>query len=260
VAPARPAALIVEDDFRHAEMIRQALEDEGFETVHASDGATALRALAQRRFDLITLDLVMPGMDGWETLERLKAAPAAYGVPIVIISIVAEDNMRKGMSLGAHDVLQKPVDRAQLRALVQGIGLGRDDGRRRRVLVIDDDARNVDLLLTYLRDVPALDVSAAYDGQSGLEQALKQLPDLLIVDLMMPGLNGFEVVQALQKTPAAAAIPIIILTAKALSVEERQQLEQHVHGIFGKAQFTRQAFVNEVRRAMTHSRQVATAV
>jgi PAS domain S-box-containing protein len=249
-ANGKPLALIVEDDSSHAEMIRLMLEDEGFQTIIARDGASAVRIAGEHASQLITLDLILPDMEGWETLLQLRALPNTRHTPVVIISIVAEENARRGLALGASGVLRKPLDRADLVQVLDTIGVGQVGKQKHRVLLVDDDPLAIDILQTFLHEIPGVEVVCACGGEEGIALAKELLPDLLVVDLMMPEVSGFEVVQALQKNPDSAVIPVIVVTAKQLSAEDRQQLQGRVRMVIEKAQFTRHGFLNEVRRAM----------
>ncbi len=245
--PARPVALVIEDNARAAELVRLQLEPEGFEILHAADAATGLELLASRPPTVIILDIMLPDMDGWELLARIKqpGSPSAH-VPVVIASIVAD--AQKGFSLGASAVLQKPVSREDLVTTLEDIGLTRAPGSI-KVLVVDDDPKAVELLSAYLAE-PGYAVSRAYGGRDGIAAARRELPDLVVLDLMMPDVNGFDVVQELKASPDTADIPIVVVTAKSLTAEDRASLNDYVAAILEKAGFNHGHFAREVRRAL----------
>jgi PAS domain S-box-containing protein len=247
-------ALIVEDDFKSAELIRMQLEAEGFKVLHAATAETALTLAMQEPLSLITLDIMLPHMDGWEFLSRLKQLPELRTVPVVIISIVADRN--KGFALGAAAVIQKPISRQQLYESLVDLGLFPESKRRElRILVVDDDPRAVELMAARVMWV-ASTVYRAYSGPEAIDIARKELPNLIVLDLMMPEVDGFDVVDALKNDPNTAGIPILVVTAKQLTAEERTRLRSSVVAIMEKADFHGELFIAEVRR-VTALRKVA---
>jgi PAS domain S-box-containing protein len=247
---ARPLVLVIEDDDKAAELLRLQLDNAGFSVVRAATAEAAMLLAAQRCPDLITLDIHLPGMDGWEFLERFKQHPQYAKVPVVIVSIVAD--RARGLSLGASQVLQKPVGREALARALAAVGFkGNADGgsERRSVLVVDDDPKAVQLLGAYL-DPAGYRVLLAFGGQEGIDVARQQLPDLIVLDLMMPEVNGFDVVEALKSDPATASIPVVIVTAKQITGEDRARLNGDVLKVIEKSEFNHGRFIGEVRRAM----------
>ncbi|MBI5276846.1 MAG: response regulator [Burkholderiales bacterium] len=243
----RPVALVIEDNAHAAELMRLQLEPEGFDVVRASDARDALDWLAAREPTVIILDILLPDMDGWDLLALLKKpGTAASHVPVVIVSIVAD--ARKGFSLGASAVLQKPVSRDELLSALADAGVG---GRAppARVLIIDDEPRAVEVLAAFLHG-SSYQVLRAYGGAEGIEAARRDRPDLIVLDLMMPGVSGFDVVEVLKDNPETAAIPIVVVTAKTLSPADKEVLDGMVQGVLEKAQFDHTRFVGEVHRAV----------
>ncbi|MFC5302810.1 response regulator [Azospira restricta] len=243
----RPVALVIEDDARAAELLRLQLEAEGFAVRHAAGGREGLAQLAAETPAVIILDLLLPDADGWELLAQLKQpdSPAAQ-VPVVIVSIVADT--QRGISLGAGAVLQKPVTRADLLRALADVGLARRSPPP-KVLVADDDPQAVALLAAYLAEA-GYAVLRAFGGSEAVAAARRERPDLLVLDLTMPDLNGFEVVEALRRDPETAAMPIVIVTARTLSAEERKSLDGAVAATLEKASFDHGRFTGEVRRAL----------
>lgn len=242
-----PLALVVEDDDMAAELIRAQLADEGLEVLHARSAEEALQLAAERRPDLFTVDILLPGMNGWELLARLKQEPQLADIPVVIISIVADSG--RGLSLGATSVLQKPYSRRELEQALVVLDFSRSDGLPPLVLVVDDDPQAVELFAVYL-DHWNFRVLRAGGGAEGLALARAEHPDLIVLDLMMPEMSGFDVVEHLKEDPVTAAIPILIVTAKSLTTEDRETLNGHVLRIMEKAEFNHGRFIGEVRRAL----------
>jgi len=248
VAPKRPTALVVEDNDAAAALMQAQLEENGFVVRRAASAEAALALVSQYTPDLITLDILLPDMDGWQFLARLKATPAWEAVPVVVVSIAADHGL--GFSLGAAQVLQKPIGLDALSKVLQRLGLANTSGSDVTVLVIDDDAGAVELLATQLkqRDYTVL---RALGGREGIELAQRYKPDLITLDLEMPEVNGFDVVEALKGSAATAQIPIVVVTAKDLAPGDREHLNGHIHEIVGKAEFDHGRFIGEVQRALS---------
>ncbi|WP_051938350.1 response regulator [Ghiorsea bivora] len=243
--------LIVEDDEKAAALMKIQLERAGYATRHAISAEQALEMIADERPDLITLDIMLPGMDGWDLMHMLKQQSDTAQIPIVVVSIVADSG--KGFSLGAADVLQKPVERQTLIGAIAGLDFSLEG---KRVLVVDDDPKAVELVAKHLSTV-GCDVLKAYGGKEAIDIAESACPDLIILDLMMPKFSGFDVVDKLKKMPKMALIPIIILTAKELDEKDRRQLNGDIIKVMQKSSFNHNNFINEVKRATYHSKQLA---
>jgi PAS domain S-box-containing protein len=248
-------ALVVEDDFKSAELIRLQLEAEGFTVLHAASAEAALVLAVQQPLSLITLDIMLPNMDGWEFLGRIKQVPALMRIPVVIISIVADRN--RGFALGAAAIMQKPMSRQELSdALVEVQLLPLPPGRTLKVLVVDDDPDAVELVAIRMQAL-ASTVVRAHGGREAIALARQELPDLIVLDLMMPEVNGFDVVEALSGRDDTARIPILVVTAKRITAEDRAKLNGFVTAIMEKGEFSKDRFAAEVRRAMSGRRAVA---
>jgi PAS domain S-box-containing protein len=245
-------ALVVEDDLKSANLIRVQLEAQGFKVLHAVSAEAALVLAVQQPLSLITLDIMLPNMDGWEFLSRLKEVPALKRIPVVIISIVADRN--KGFALGAAAVIEKPISRQELYQSLVDLGLFPvEKGRSLKVLVVDDDRNAVDLMAIRLNNF-ADTVLRAYGGREAIEIARRELPDLIVLDLMMPMVNGFDVVAALHEQADTAGIPVLVLTAKKITAEDRAILNGNVASIMEKVQFDFDHFAAEVKRALSGRR------
>jgi PAS domain S-box-containing protein len=245
----QPTALVVEDDLKSAELIRVQLEAEGFKVLHAVSAEAALVLAAEQPLSLITLDIMLPDMDGWEFLGRIKQIAALACIPVVIISIVADQS--KGFALGAAAIMQKPISRQELYESLVHLGLFPcARGQSLKVLVVDDDPKAVELTAVRVLGL-ASSVLRAYGGQDAIDTARRELPDLIVLDLMMPDVNGFDVVDALHSRPDTASIPILVVTAKHVTSEDRAKLSGSVRMIMDKGTLDPGRFATEVRRAMS---------
>jgi CheY-like chemotaxis protein len=188
-------------------------------------------------------------MDGWEFLSRVKELPSLRSVPVVIISIVADQD--RGFALGAAAVLQKPLSRKDLTESLQELKLLPEDaGRPIKVLIIDDDPEAVEVAAHALGEMASV-VLRAFRGREAVEMAKIELPDLIILDLLMPDLNGFDIVSILHAHAPTAQIPILVVTAKQVTSDDRKKLNGHVTAILEKPGFDHGNFTTEVRRAMS---------
>ncbi|HYD96863.1 MAG TPA: response regulator [Noviherbaspirillum sp.] len=243
-----PLALVIEDDEMAANLLRVQLEDGGFRIIRTTTAEIGMEAALREQPDVIILDILLPGMDGWEMLERIKREPQLTATPVVIVSIMA--NCNRGLALGAAGVLQKPVSRSDLIQALEAIGFQPTvDKTPRTVLVVDDDRKAVELVRAHL-EAASCRVLPAYGGQEGIELAREHRPDLIVLDLMMPAMNGFDVVEALKDDPVTRSIPVVIVTAKQIVAEDRLRLIGRVQEIMQKAEFNHGRFIGEVRRAL----------
>jgi PAS domain S-box-containing protein len=241
-------ALMVEDDFKAADLIRMQLEAVGFTVLDAASAEAALALVVQQPLSLITLDILLPNMDGWDFLSRLKQMPNLGRIPVVIISVVADRN--KGLALGAAAIMQKPISRQELYESLVELGLfPLSKGKTLKVLVVDDDPKAVELIAVRILGL-ASTVLRAYGGREAIDAARRELPDLIVLDLMMPEVSGFDVVAALHDQPDTGRIPILVVTAKEITAADRNQLNGHVTTIMEKAEFDPDRFAAEIRRAM----------
>jgi PAS domain S-box-containing protein len=254
--PARALiALVVEDDLKSAALIRMQLEAAGLTVLHASSAEAALILAAQWPLSLITLDIMLPDMDGWAFLGHLKRAPALSGIPVAVISTVADRS--KGLALGAVAVMQKPISRQELYGSLVELGLfPPSHDKKLKVLVVDDDPKAVELMALRILGLSGT-VQRAYGGREAIDAARQELPDLIVLDLMMPEVDGFAVVRALQEHPDTARIPVLVVTAKQITDEDRDRLNGYVTTIMGKGGFDSDRLAAEVRRVTSESPRVA---
>jgi len=240
--------LVVEDDFKSAHLIRLQLEAQGFTVLHAASAEAALAIAVQQPLALITLDIALPNMDGWEFLSRVKQVPELRRIPVVIISIVADRT--RGFALGAAAVMQKPMSRQELYESLVDLGLlSVSQDRTLKVLVVDDDPKAVELIAVRLTGLAGT-VLRAFGGREAIEIARLELPDLVVLDLMMPEVSGFDVLESLNEQPDTARIPVLVVTAKEITPADRGKLTTLVTTIMDKGSFDADRFALEVQRAM----------
>jgi CheY-like chemotaxis protein len=220
--------LVVDDDATVRELVVRHLERAGFAVVAARGGQEGLRLVRELRPAAVTLDIMMPDLDGWTVLAAIKGDPALASTPVVLMSIVDQKN--RGYALGAADYLVKPVDRTKLVETLTGI-CGSTAGR---VLLVDDDEvvrRNVRQTLVPI----GWKVTEAENGQVAVEALAAARPDVIILDLMMPKMDGFEFLDELRERRDWQEIPVVVITAKDLTDEDRDRLNGGIERIIQKS-------------------------
>lgn len=245
ISPSVRKVMVVEDDRQFSNLLAFYLRQEGYLPFQHYSGARVVRRAQELKPDLIMLDIMLPDRDGWEVLRALKSNPQTREIPVLIVSALEDREL--AFSLGAVEFMTKPVDRGELRALLRRlIPLGPAGGRL-EVLVIDDDPALVPLLQEFLRDEP-FTLLAAYDGEEGLSVARSERPGAILLDLLLPKMSGFEVLEALRADPETAGIPITVLTAIDVTPEERKALDEHIQGLMRKSALSPQSLLEELRR------------
>jgi PAS domain S-box-containing protein len=222
-----PLVLTIDDDPTVRDLVGRTLLRAGFRVVAAANGEDGLRLAAELRPAAITLDVMMPSTDGWAVLGRLKSDPALADIPVVMLTVTSDRHM--AYALGASEFLSKPVDRALLVKVLRrfvGGGVG-------RVLVVEDEADARDLVCRLIEGA-GCEAVAAENCRAGFAQLEAARPDLIILDLMMPEMDGFEFVERVRADARWVDIPIVVLTAKQLTHEERQRLQSGVARILQK--------------------------
>ena len=246
-AGARPEVLVIEDDPSAVRLLRTILETDGYAVRVAPDGETGLGDARASRPAAIILDVLLSGIDGWEVLRRLKTDPTLRDVPVIIVTIVDERDL--GLALGAVDYLVKPVDRAALRASLARYTAGVAHPGGIRVLAVDDDPATLDMIEAALRP-DGHDVTRALSGQEGVVIARSVPLDLVICDILMPDLDGFGVVAALNADERTRDLPILILTAHDLSDVERSRLNGKIVGVAAKGDTGKDGLRTWLRRTV----------
>jgi len=240
--------LIVDDDPHSRDLLRKTLEAEGLPVVTASDGEEGLRLARELRPVLMTLDVLMPGMDGWAVLREVKADPELADIPVMMISIAGDRDL--GYTLGAVECLTKPVDRERLRRLASQYARPSGGGH---ALVVDDD-EGIRSLFGRALEADGWTVALADNGAVALELAAARRPDLVLLDLMMPVMDGFEFVMRYRRLEGCKETPVIVVTAKDLDEEERKHLLGGVERIVEKGALTRSELLEQVRELVKRQR------
>jgi PAS domain S-box-containing protein len=241
--PSENRILIVDDDSSAQDLLQRFLQREGFHTVSAMNGHQALKLAREVQPVAITLDVMMPGMDGWSVLTHLKEDPATASIPVIIVSIVDDKNL--GYSLGAADYLTKPINRDQFATVLNRYRCA--NGQCPVLLVEDDEA--VRITLRAVLEKHGWRVLEAVNGAAALQvMEAGEIPELILLDLVMPEMDGFEFTAELRKHQAWRSIPIIVITAKDLTPEDRARLNGTVEKVIGKMSYSFHDLLAEIQR------------
>jgi PAS domain S-box-containing protein len=233
--------LVIDDDATARDLMRRYLEREGFQTMIAESGEQGLQLARERRPDVITLDVMMPKMDGWAVLQEIKSDARLREIPVIMVTIV--DDKSLGYTLGADDYMTKPVDREQLSAVLQKY---RCPHPPCPVLLVEDDETTRGMMRSMLeRD--GWCVTEAANGEEGLERVKECGANVILLDLMMPQMDGFEFIARLRRNQDTRDVPVVVITAKELTAEERLRLNGSVQRVLSKGQFTMDDLLGQVR-------------
>jgi GAF domain-containing protein/DNA-binding LacI/PurR family transcriptional regulator/DNA-binding response OmpR family regulator len=246
-AAERRTVLAVDDDPGVISLYRRYLDNEGYQVVGVTNSEEVLDKASQLQPFAITLDVLMPTKDGWQVLRELKACPQTQHIPIIVCSIVSNEGL--GFSLGAADYLVKPIMEEELLAALNRVDQ-REEGEV-EVLVIDDQADDILLIRRLLEAQHRYRVTGADGGQAGIDLVHKRKPDIVILDLMMPEVDGFAVLEELKREPDTRNIPVVVITAKELTEEEHQQLNGQVEVLLRKGLFTEQELLEDLGKALS---------
>jgi PAS domain S-box-containing protein len=231
--------LAIDDDPDVIYLLHENLAEAGYRVVGALSGREGLQKARELRPLAITLDILMPHQDGWQVLYELKAEPVTRAIPVIVLSIV--DNKALGYRLGACDYLIKPFDRETILTALAHV-----PPQQGCLLVVDDDPQVVDLVCQLLEGEP-YEIMAAADGQEALEVIGRRRPEAILLDLLMPRMDGFALIEQLQQDPQSRQIPVIVLTAKTLAAAEQALLEQSVRTVMQKRGLDRKTLIQELR-------------
>ena len=219
------------------------LEEFGCQVIAANSGEQGLRMAREFRPQIITVDLLMPRMDGASVIRALKADPQLRAIPLVVVSVVAEEH--RGSILGAVDILEKPVAREDLLAALRRSLLP----VRAKILIVDDEADARQILLSHLASEP-VETRTAVNGQEGLA-ALAAFPaDLVLLDLMMPVMDGVAFLDALRTDPRYQHLPVVVITSKELSGAEKEELRRQTLEVVKKTELSEEKFKALLRRIL----------
>ena len=240
--PSDDCVLVIDDDATARELIADHLRADGFSVVTASGGLEGLKLAKELRPMAITLDVMMPDLDGWSVLAALRQDAELAEIPVIMITIL--DEHRRGVALGAAGYLTKPVDRDQLHRVVERF---RAPGEATRVLLVEDEPFQRQRMRAWLESQRCM-VQEAANGREALDRLNHGKPDLILLDLMMPEMDGFQVVATLQGEPGWRDIPVIVITALDLDAPARERLNCGVQSVLVKETFRPADLVERIRR------------
>jgi len=253
----RAAVLVVDDDPAVRDLLTTYLTREGFRVKTAPTAEEGLRLAKVELPDVITLDVLMPDgcLDGWATLAALKADPAMADIPVVMVTIV--DDKNKGFALGASDYLTKPIERERLTAIINKyvsqaeaqLERGALEGRKAAQILVVEDEPAIREVLRYTLEQEGLGVIEAENGRVALERVAASQPELILLDLMLPEMDGFQFISELRQNPAWQAIPIVVVTALDLTPEDCLRLNGYIEQVVQKGEVGpgQEGFLLEVR-------------
>ncbi|MDH5607463.1 MAG: response regulator, partial [Anaerolineae bacterium] len=214
----------IDDDSKVIDLYKRYLNTHGYQVVAITNPQEALTQIKQIKPHAITVDIMMPSRDGWQVIGDIKSDPATQNIPIIICSIV--DDQERGFNLGAADYLVKPILEDEFVTTIKSLKLNGDSAQN-NILIIDDDPNILQLVEKAVRNDPSLRFKFAQGGVKGLNSIRQERPDAVLLDLFMPDLDGFSVLETLKSDIELKEIPIIILTSAELGDEERQRIEQY---------------------------------
>lgn len=247
-----PLILVVEDNDLDAKLMKTHLLNEGFRVARAANGQQGFEMAKKLRPQVISLDILMPVMDGWELLERLQKDPELKNIPVIVVSVLADSP--GGGKFGASELLLKPFDPESMVEIVHRLARFNPHIKSSStILVIDDDPRAVELLEQSLLS-QGYRVLKAYGGTEGIKIAREENVDLIMLDLMMPEFNGFDVVNTLKNDPRLKHVPVIIITAKILTTRDYQKLQGLVETVREKGNYSQDSLLAEVSRVLHRQR------
>jgi signal transduction histidine kinase/DNA-binding response OmpR family regulator len=236
--------LVIDDDPGSRELLHRLLSKEGYMVLPAMSGEDALEIVKKIRPHLITLDVMMPGMDGWTVLSTLKSDPELADIPVIMVTIV--DDRSTAYALGASDYLTKPIERERLHTLLAKYS---EHAQNLPLLLVEDDPETRDVTHRMLEKA-GWRVVDAENGRVGLERAEEQTPGLVLLDLMMPELDGFGFLEAFRKKEAWRDIPVVVVTAKTLTEEDRARLQGQVEVVIEKSAESLEEMMTKVRELL----------
>jgi signal transduction histidine kinase/DNA-binding response OmpR family regulator len=238
--------LVVDDDHTARELMRRLLAKEGFDVITATDGQEGLDMARKFEPSVITLDVMMPKVDGWDVLKELKADPSLADIPVIMVTMVDESD--RGYNMGAADYMTKPVDRERMKLLLDKY---RSRAKEPRVLLVEDDETTRSMMCSILGS-DGWQVFEAENGRVALGLIDEAAPDLILLDLMMPEMDGFEFLEALRHRPDRQIAPVVVVTAADLSESDRRRLNGGVEYVLQKSDLSREQLLAEIRELVTN--------
>ncbi len=243
----RPIVLVIDDDASVRDLLQRTLGKEGYEVRVAADGMSGLELARQATPQVIVLDVMMPGMDGWTVLSHLKNDPVLHSVPVILATMLEDKAM--GFALGAQEYLTKPVDRERLIAI---LGRYKNPAVPGPLLLVEDDLPTREMIQRTL-EKEGFVVRTAENGRVALERVAQEIPALVLLDLMMPEMDGFEFLRELRGRGEWREIPVVVLTAKELTPGDREALFEKVEKILQKGEVGREELLREIRSVANRS-------
>ena len=244
--PSKKQILIIDDDPDAMYLLQENLDQQEFEVHGCRNGFDGLNRARTQKPHAILLDILMPGADGWQVLHDLKNDPITADIPVILHSII--DKKTLGLQLGAAAYLLKPLDPVVVKEVLERV-IARDKQGPARVLIVDDDPHIRDILQQVLSEKDFI-LDSALDGLTGLASIEKTRPDILLLDLIMPHLDGFEVIERIRSNPETEDLPIIVISAKDLSIEEISRLNKTVEVVMRKQGFRGERLIDEINRIL----------
>jgi CheY-like chemotaxis protein len=243
ILPGQKTILVVDDEPEVVTLIAGFVSSQGYNVITATSGKEALELARSHHPFAITLDIIMPDMDGWEVLERLKKDPDTADIPVIVASIT--DDRQTGFALGAVGYITKPVNRDVLVGEINKIGRP----GFRSIMVVDDN--EIDRQeISWIIQEEGLRAIVAEDGPECMALIQRSPPDVLVLDLMMPGMDGFEVLEKLREDPGTVNLPVIVVTAKDLTTQDRKRLSHNVASVLEKTETTSSRLLQEIKRIL----------
>jgi len=236
--------LVIDDDPNMQDMMTKFLNKEGYQVVTASSGDQGLCLARELRPAAITLDVLMPQVDGWKVLKALKSDAKTINIPVIMLTMVSDKSM--GLSLGAMEYLSKPIDREQLLRVLHQCCPGKST---KPILIVEDDTAMREMLSRILAK-EGWQVREAANGKVALEQVSRQVPGMILLDLLMPVMDGFAFLRELRNQENWRDIPVLVITSKDITQQEKQLLEEKVVRIFQKGAYTREELLDQVSSAI----------
>jgi PAS domain S-box-containing protein len=252
--PDKPIVLVIDDQPDMFHILQQNLGDAGYQVVGALSGEEGIEKARSLHPFAITLDIMMPRKDGWQVLYELKNDAETKSIPVIILTIV--DNKPMGFRLGASDYLVKPLSEKSVLDALERLAKSNGGVHPHKLLVVDDDPKVADLVQQTLEGEDFV-IETSGDGAQALSHILLSKPDAILLDLLMPRMDGFQFIEELQKHPQLRAIPIIVLTAKSLSNEEQAALENSVAKIIKKQGLGSETLIKEIHQIVSSSAEKA---
>ncbi|MBN2043674.1 MAG: response regulator [Anaerolineales bacterium] len=247
IDPEMKVIVSIDDDTKIIDLYKRYLRTHGYQVIGISEPENVLQKIREIQPYAITLDLMMPQKDGWQVIQEIKKDPATANIPVIICSILEEKD--KAYQLGAVDYLVKPILESELVAAVNNLDLPTET-ETNQILVIDDDPDVFQLVEVALRDFPRYQLYYANGGFEGLDKLKKILPDAVVLDIMMPDLDGFSILETMQGDPDLRSTPVIILTAADLTIEQREKLEMNKREVLSKDEFKSRQLINFLENAL----------